>query len=241
MARGGYSTDCVVNVTVALEQIRFEENNVVFDGIEKKTFKVLFTPVDATNRNITFSSSNGDVITINESGEAQSISVGDATIIAISEDGGLEATCSCTVNEVPATEIVLDKVEDWVFDLSECFTITSHILPVNSTDKEVVYSLDNNKIAELEDNNLTAIDCGEGNITIQIKGGNLTIQKPFIIHTDALCFSSEEEFTIRVPGGKTWNGALEYYSLIMIGNGMNGTGRLYGQMGRMYILEATKK
>jgi len=55
-------------------------------------------PANATNQNVTWSSSNVEVATV-ENGTVTAKAVGTADIIVTTEDGGKEATCTVTVKE----------------------------------------------------------------------------------------------------------------------------------------------
>ncbi|MBO8132014.1 MAG: Ig-like domain-containing protein, partial [Candidatus Marinimicrobia bacterium] len=56
-------------------------------------------PSNATNKNVTWSSSNPSVATVSSSGLVTGESAGTATITATTEDGGYMATCEITVTE----------------------------------------------------------------------------------------------------------------------------------------------
>ena len=69
-------------------------------------------PSDATNQNVTWSSSNPSVATV-EAGVVTAKTVGSTTITVITEDGGFDATCNVTVKEdtptppVPQTDLTI--------------------------------------------------------------------------------------------------------------------------------------
>jgi hypothetical protein len=54
-------------------------------------------PSDATNKNVTWESSDTDIVTVDQSGNVLAIAVGVATITVTTEDGGFEAECEVTV------------------------------------------------------------------------------------------------------------------------------------------------
>ena len=61
------------------------------------------SPADATNKNVTWSSSNESVIKVDSSGSITIVGVGNATITVTTEDGGHKANCSITVTEAAPT------------------------------------------------------------------------------------------------------------------------------------------
>jgi len=70
-------------------------------------------PSNATNKNVTWSSSNTSVATVSSSGLVTGKSAGTATITATTEDGGYMATCEITVTEEVFTGNV-EIIGSWV-------------------------------------------------------------------------------------------------------------------------------
>ena len=62
------------------------------------TITATVSPSNATNKTIIWSSSNASVVTVNE-GVVAAIDVGTADVIALSDDGGISATCHITVTD----------------------------------------------------------------------------------------------------------------------------------------------
>lgn len=68
--------------------------------LEKGTTQALSTalvPANATNQNVTYTSSNQNVATVSADGVITAVGEGAATITVTSEDGGFTATCAVTV------------------------------------------------------------------------------------------------------------------------------------------------
>ncbi len=97
---GALTATCDVTVAVPVENINFEEQIFyLVDGLDS-TLTVTFSPSNATNKNVIWSSSDESVATIDTSGKVSSISLGTTTITAISEDGAKTATCDVTVQRL---------------------------------------------------------------------------------------------------------------------------------------------
>ena len=64
------------------------------------------TPSNATDKSVSWSSSNTAVATVDSNGLVTGISAGSATITATTNDGGLTATCAVTVTPVVLTDYV---------------------------------------------------------------------------------------------------------------------------------------
>ena len=67
------------------------------DGDKQKVYEVVFTPANASNQKVTWTSSNPAVATASE-GTVTSVGVGSATITATAQDGGFSQTVDLNVN-----------------------------------------------------------------------------------------------------------------------------------------------
>ncbi|RRD54786.1 Ig-like domain-containing protein, partial [Tannerella forsythia] len=67
-------------------------------------------PATATNKAVTWTSSNAAIATVDASGTVKGVSPGTATITVKTVDGGKTATCAVTVKEatVPVTGVTVD-------------------------------------------------------------------------------------------------------------------------------------
>lgn len=77
--------------------------------------KVIFTPDNASNRNVVWTSSNEQIATVDENGMVKGISEGKCSIKAISADGGYES--SCEINVVSIYELTELSFEQAVIQL----------------------------------------------------------------------------------------------------------------------------
>ena len=75
---------------------------------ESFTLVVTVKPDNATNKNVTWSSSSDAVATVDNNGKVTGITAGSATISATAEDGGVRATCSLSVEANLAPSVTID-------------------------------------------------------------------------------------------------------------------------------------
>ena len=125
-------------------------------------------PVDATNPNIVWSSSNTAVATVNPtSGFVIAKSPGDATIYATAQDGsGVAGTCSLTVTEpVLAQKITLNKS---YLDLykGDYFRFVASFIPSNTTNKSVYWSSSKPSVVCIDSSTGEAYACRPGDATV---------------------------------------------------------------------------
>ena len=83
---------------VAVTGVSFDKANLTLGLGESKTLTPTFSPANATNRNISWSSSNTAVATVSDEGEVTAISEGNSVITATTEDGSFTANCSVAVS-----------------------------------------------------------------------------------------------------------------------------------------------
>ena len=86
-----------VDVTIPLTALALDHTSAtVSTGDLTYTLTPIFTPANATNRNVTWSSSDLTVATVS-GGVVTLIKKGEVTITATAEDGGFEASCVLTI------------------------------------------------------------------------------------------------------------------------------------------------
>jgi len=130
-------------------------------------------PENATNKNVTWSSSNPAVATVNNNGVVTAVSVGTATITVTTQDGNRTATCVVTVNPVSVTEVTLNQTTATIF-AGDTLRLTATILPANATNRNVTWSSSNTAVATVTDGRIIAIAPGTATITVTTQDGNRT-------------------------------------------------------------------
>ena len=70
---------------------------------DRQTFNAIITPVNATNQNVTWTSSDPSVATIDSSGNMRALKVGKTNITAITDAGNYTSTC--LINVVDRNEV----------------------------------------------------------------------------------------------------------------------------------------
>ena len=92
---------CTLNLgsssTVAVESVSLDQQTLTLIEDETATLTATVSPEDATNKNVTWTSDNADVATV-ENGTVTAVAEGTANITVTTEDGEHTATCAVTVN-----------------------------------------------------------------------------------------------------------------------------------------------
>ena len=172
---GGKKATCSVSVNpipVTGVSLNKTSMTLLIGGTEKLTATV--SPSNATNKNVTWSSSNTNIATVDSNGNVSAISVGTAIITVKTEDGGKMATCSVTVNPISVTGVSLDQTSLTLTE-GDTKTLTATVSPSNATDKSVTWSSSNTSVATVSSSGLvTAKSAGSATITVTTKDGSKT-------------------------------------------------------------------
>lgn len=97
---GGFTATCKVTVKpdfIAVTGISISDNSISLSVCETATLNATISPADATNKKITWSSSDASVATVDDNGIVTATGVGTAVITATSEDEHYTAVCMITV------------------------------------------------------------------------------------------------------------------------------------------------
>lgn len=94
----GLQATCHIKVKlVALTGIAFEKNGYEIGVGEETALKIVFTPENASNKKVSWSSSDPTIVAVDKQGKIKGLTTGKATITAQSEDGNQTATCDVKV------------------------------------------------------------------------------------------------------------------------------------------------
>ena len=160
--------------------IEMELADVELTEGESTTLNAIITPENATDKSVTWSSSDDIVASVDASGLVTAIKAGTATITATTSNG-LTASCTVTVkaksagiegdNGESANAITL-SISEWTGNEGESFSITATISPNDATDKSVTWSSSDSSVASVDaSGKVTAIKHGTAIITAATANG----------------------------------------------------------------------
>lgn len=114
---GNFSDTCAIHVvegSISVTGISLNQNTMTaYVGDTPRLIPVI-QPLNATNKNITWSSTNTSVATIDD-GLISALAAGTTNISVTTIDGGFVASCSLTVIEETLTEITIDSSADFYY------------------------------------------------------------------------------------------------------------------------------
>lgn len=168
---GNKSVTCTVtvsNATVAVTSISLNKTTLSLTAGENTTLTATVSPSNATDKTVTWSSNNTKVATVS-GGKVTAVAAGTATITA--KAGNKTATCSVTVSNatVAVTSISLSRTFS-TLNSGDTATLTATVYPDNATDKNVVWTSDNEAVATVNNGVVTAVSAGTTIIRAQAGG-----------------------------------------------------------------------
>lgn len=161
----GVSAECKVTVVTKVGSISLSPTalQLMVGGSGKVVATV--TPEDATDKSLTWSSSDATVASVDQSGNVTAKKAGKATITVKANDGSGK-TASCTVSVgVPVSEVTLNMTT-LNLGRGETETITATVKPDNATDKTITWKSSDPSVATVDANGLVkGIKDGEATVT----------------------------------------------------------------------------
>ena len=156
----GKSAECAVTVTVPTGSVTLDKTSVTLSVGETTTLIATVKPDDATDKNVTWTSSNESVVKV-ANGRVTAVNPGKATITA--KCGDKTAKCTVTVT-VPVSSVTLDRTM-LSLSIGETATLTATVMPDNATDKTIVWTSSDESVAKVANGKVTALKSGTTTIT----------------------------------------------------------------------------
>ena len=111
---GGKTAMCsVIVIPVAVTGVTLNKSSLSLYQNDSETLVATVLPSNATNKNVSWSTSNSSVATVSTSGQVTAISPGTATITVTTADGGKTASCSVSVTADPYGAVDLGLSVKW--------------------------------------------------------------------------------------------------------------------------------
>lgn len=137
------------------------------------TLTATVSPSNASNSDVSWSSSNTSVAAVDSTGKVTAVSIGTAIITAATVDGDYKANCTVTVNPVNVTSVSLNKTSD-ALTVGGTDTLIATVSPENATNKNVNWASSDTSVATVNSTGLvTAKSEGTTIITVTTVDGGL--------------------------------------------------------------------
>lgn len=172
----GKTAKCLVEVKEKIypvESVSLPFNTLTLTEGDSSKLVVRISPKNATNKDVSWTSDNGSVATVDPDGSVSAVSPGTAMIIVRSADRDLTDVCQVTVHKkiIPVRFVSLSEAELLLVE-GESATLRASILPEDATNQEVRWSSSDPEIASVDsEGHVLAKSKGKTKIIVQSAGG----------------------------------------------------------------------
>ncbi|MGN0389412.1 MAG: Ig-like domain-containing protein, partial [Wujia sp.] len=220
---GYYDTVDVTSVTIT------GDTSTLTEVGETTQLSVTVEPEEATIQEVSWTSSNPKVATVDETGKVTAVASGTTTITATSKDRDENVSAEVTIKvSIPVASVEINKTEATLTKAAETLKLTATVLPKEAENKEVTWTSSNPKVATVDaTGKVTAIANGTTTITVASKA-NAELKK-------------ECKVTVNIPKAEeTPNVTVSYHTHIQTLGDSQGTktnGQMAGTSGMAKRLE----
>lgn len=137
---------------------------------ETEVLNAIITPEDASDKTVSWSSSDKKVAHVDNNGRVLATSIGTSIITVETADGGYTAQCRVTVEPVHVESVALDYTR-LTLRVEESKTLTAIVYPTNATDKSCTWKSSDESIATVNDGVVTGVRLGSAVITVITNDG----------------------------------------------------------------------
>ena len=197
------------NESIPVTKIALNKSDTIMEVGEYIIVSAVVRPSNATNKKVTWTSSNTRVATVSSSGKITAKNVGTATITAKTSNGKT-AKIKITVTEkfINVTSIALNKTSASL-NVGSSITLTATVSPKNATNKGIIWSSSDSSVATVTTSGkVIAKGAGTATITATTKDGGkkatctITVKEKEIINVSKIELS-ESELNLEVGDSRT--------------------------------------
>lgn len=191
-----------------VESITLDSESMTVLTTKTGKLNATINPEDARVKDVTYTSSNNDIIAIVDAKAGTFIAgaeEGEATITCTANDGtDVFAQCKITVKKsfVPATSVTLNKTNASM-EVGNSLKLTATITPANATYKNIIWVSSDEDVAEVSNGTVTAVGPGNATITAISGDGNarakctVTVTYGTYMLTDGTEYTGEEDYHVK--------------------------------------------
>lgn len=211
-ADGGYTAACIITVYnsngyIYVTGVSLDKKEISIEPNKAFVLTATVSPENATNKNITWTSSNSNIAVVDTYGIVYTKALGTATITATAE-GNHSASCVVTVtntptSRIPVTGVKLDK-QALIMKLQETKTLSAKVIPSDATNKKVIWQSDNPVCVSVDQTGkLTALKAGIATITVKTEEGNYTAKCIVVVIGGNIDCDNEDHLIVSIKMNKT--------------------------------------
>ena len=170
-ADGKYTDTCTVTVSgISVTGVTLDRTELHLIPNETAVLTAAVLPADATDKTITWSSSNPNTATVDDNGKVTAKAGGTTIITVTTTDGEFTAECNVTVT-VPVKGVTLNKSSVTLVK-GKGSVLTAKVSPDNASDQTVSWTSSNEAVASVDSSGkVTAAGGGTAVITVTTADG----------------------------------------------------------------------
>lgn len=185
-----FGSELVNGKIVEVESISFTQTEtIILDPEDVFDLECTIAPEDAYDKNISFSSSDDAVVSVDTIGHIEALSYGTAIITVTTNDGGFTSTVNVIVSErlVTGVDLLKDAIILLVLDEE---TLEFTVSPTGAVNKAVIWTSSDETVATVNANGkVAAVGTGEAVITLTTS----TDTNTGIEYTDSITVTVEKD------------------------------------------------
>lgn len=199
------SATCKVTVAIKATGIKLSSSSTSVYETKTKTLTATVSPGDATDKTVSWKSSNTKVVKVDKNGKITGVKPGTAYITATTANGEFSAKCKVTVLDlIYSKKVTLSKKEITIKD-GKTYTLTATVSPSNTSYKTVTWSSSNTKIAKVDKNGVvTGVNPGSATITCTTKDSGKKATCKITVTKVVPTSVSFQKSSMKIDYGKTY-------------------------------------
>lgn len=165
---GNFVANCTITILrVEATSVALQEN-ISIDVNETKQLSWHMVPENASDKRVTFWSSNPEVVSVDELGRVTGKSVGKATIYLSTAQGGFQKSCLVQVEKYVKDIELNENLKEMT--LYEKEALKTEVSPSDVTKKELIWNSDNKKVVRVtKEGVISAVGTGVAKVTVYDK------------------------------------------------------------------------
>ena len=187
--------ECSKTIVINVESVNILVENVVLDRTaaslelgEELVLTATVSPINATNKSVTWSSSNTDIATVDDTGLVTALSEGIATISVSTTDGNFIATSEITVERLPISVTGVEvSPKTASLNIGNTIVIVADVFPSNADNKSIIWTSTDDAVISVDSNGqVTGISEGSAKIIVETLDGGFTAESNISVEINTI-------------------------------------------------------
>ena len=169
----GVTSELNINVlqkNIEIESIRFDSEKIFVEKGKSMTLNINIKPIDATNKTVTWKSSNPDVASVND-GVVTALSEGTTTITVATVNGKNAECVVHVINQKISPASISMEFEKLSMEYNQMINLNVNFSPSNTTERQVTWKSSNPNVASVNNGVITALSEGTTKIIATTANG----------------------------------------------------------------------